>query len=153
MSYEATITPHNPSSVNIPKNKGIERKEITYTLTDTLNAKILIFRDGQEHPSEGNRVRVKACLYLPSHPKNKSLHPKLQFRSRVEIMNQYLTASWGWLNELEHKDGYISRYMDTLADKWSDAFSQAEQKMLSELNKLRKALAESEEALLRAEED
>ena len=153
MSYTATITPHNPASVNIPKNKGIERKEITYTLTDTLNAKILIFRDGQEHPSEGNRVIVKACLYLPSHPKNKSLHPELQFRSRIEVLDRYLKDNWGWAIELERKEGYVSCYLDILADKWSDAFTQAEQKLLSELDKIRKALAEREEALLLAEED
>ena len=153
MSYAATITPHNPQTINIPKNKGIERKEITYTLTDTLNAKILIFRDGQEHPGEGNRVRVKACLYLPSHPKNKSLHPSLQFCSHIEIMGRYLISDWGWPNEIEHKDGHVSCYMDILANKWSDAFTKAEQKLLSKLNKLRKALAEREEALLLTEED
>ena len=153
MTYAATITPHNPSSVNIPKNKGIERKEITYMLDADLKAKILIFRDGQEHPSEGNKVRVKAALYLPSNPLYKTLYSSLQFRSRVEIMNHYLTDGWGWSDELEHKDGYVSRYMDILADRWSSAFTQAEQKMLAELDKIRKALADREEALLLAEED
>ena len=108
-----------------------------------------IERAGQQHPGEGDGVKVKYILRLPR-VEGRQLHPGLQFGNRHSLFGESLSGVWGIGD-----DNMPFRYRQGVctAATWRKAFADAEAICRKELDKLIGALERRQEAFLAADID
>ena len=108
-----------------------------------------IERAGQQHPGEGDGVKVKYILRLPRE-EGRNLHPGLQFDNRHSLFGESLSAVWGISDDnmpFRYKKGTCT------AGTWRKAFADAEAICRKALDKLIRALERRQAALLAADID
>lgn len=138
------------------KTNEMEREMKRFTTTKkTLNfdsiypgIAVIIERAGQEKPEDGDRVIVKATLVLPADEKNEIVGD-IQFRTRVHIFEEDLYSGWGYYSESE--DGIRINVKKFFSEKWQDGFIEAEEYIVSELEKLDTAIQNRKKKLEEAE--
>lgn len=112
----------------------------------------VIERNGQQPPDQGDFVQCVAQIFLPAESNPSFHHPvisaPIKFGSRLAIADEHLNAYWG----IDRGD-YRMRTREFAAPTWREAFQQAENWAISELEKLEQALEAREEALRKAEEE
>lgn len=127
-----------------PRETRIVVTETTGDITTTVD----VWPLGQQDPSDGDDVQVRARIMLPRDGDGRvSLHPDVQFGTRVAVLNMYLRCDWG------HFGAYGDcRYLETEthAATWADARSEALAKALAETAKLHAALRARADALAAA---
>ncbi len=121
----------------------MESKETTYKLGATgLVASIKLERVGQQYPSRGDGIVVRATIKLPL--KHDELPPELDFGGRVRIWNGVVGSNYYF--------SYLRNMNQTyIATTWEEAFRVAEADATSELGHLLDAIATREKALADAE--
>ena len=123
-------------------------QSIESTPSEHSGAKFIIWRKGQQAPSQGNGVEVEGKILLPA--KGGYINPELRFERHVSILGQPLLGYWGLLIS---EDGYRYKSQVFTAEKWGQAFDLAVETFASEIAKLDQAIIQRKEALAKAEEE
>lgn len=127
-----------------------EKIEKTITLTNSLSAKIILFRVGQEQPADGDGVVVNGKLQLPLQPQTCYLHNDICFGKRLEVGEELLTSTWG---KLEEDAKNRQRNFNFTALTWKEAFQEALEFLETEIQKLLDALEARKQTLVDAEKE
>ena len=125
--------------------------EKTVALNESLSARLVIKRVGQEEPGSNDQIRVSAhillpCSDLPHRPGY--IHQDIQFNKRVCVCSHPLEWNWGFKREGE-EGRWNGR--DFVSKTWKDAFIQAEVYLENEIQILIDALEKRAKALEAAE--
>lgn len=127
----------------------ITNKVITIALTKQLSSTITITRNGQNNPSDGDEVKVKLTISLPT-GKDGYLINELNFKERVVILKYNLCSYWG---NFDSNNRTRNNSKELFGTNWKRLFKQAEEEGILELQKLIDALKLREIALIKAEEE
>jgi hypothetical protein len=117
--------------------------DLTYAGRTIGAAVITISREGQEGPGTSDLVDVRVELELPAASAEApgTLHPELQFGSRVNVFGADLDANWSDV------PGKVARRASYSGTDYTTLFSQADSYATTELGKLSTALADRQAAL------
>lgn len=114
--------------------------------TNGLVATGTIERVGQEPANQSDLVKVRGTIFLPKENNTSYLPDSINFHCRVSILQESLHFSWG-----NSVDGHRKKEFTISQKKWTQAFSEAEERIKVELQKLIDALNKRHQALLDAE--
>ena len=106
-------------------------------------------RHGQNPADVDDDVIVKATIYLPSHEETSTrLNKDLIFGNRLKFCGEALHYNWG-SQSYDTKARYIEKYFP--APTWKEAFSDADNWVSDEFDKLRTIITQRKQALIDAE--
>lgn len=118
------------------------------TLANGLIARLEIVKNGQEKPSESDKVVVEAKLSLPANPTGSELHPELQYRDRLKsIWGEKLTHNWG-NHEVSYKIRVNTNHFSGV--NWQDATKKALDIFTNQMSMLNDAVTARVNALKNA---
>jgi len=117
--------------------------DLTYAGRTIGAAVVTINREGQESPATSDLVDVQVELELPpaSADAPGTLHPELQFGSRVQVFGADLDANWSEV------PGKVARHASYSGTDYTTLFTQADSYATTELGKLTTALTDRQAAL------
>src|SRR3990172_5697512 len=133
--------------------KGMQSCTLKKELGHDLAATIVLTRMGQVTPDEGDDVLVKGEIRLPKKlyedgDISVKLDPRLQFCTRVKVLDESLFNTWGLTNG---GFDYRSKSKAFKSTTWQGAFQLAHEEALKELAPLEQALSIRAKALIDAE--
>ena len=134
--------PCNAEKFSITKKCG----EVELLHTNGLVARYEIERNGQELPTKGNKVVVKATLLLDS-AKDTSLSDNICFG--IDVFGEGLHSYWGRGLSLNYDDRSKTKTFSGI--RFRELFREAEEFCLSEISKINEALEVRHQALLDAD--
>jgi len=116
---------------------------LTYNGRTIGTAVTTVQRRGQVDPESGDQVEVQVELELPAASADavRTLHPELQFGSRVQLFEAPLSSNW---SSVAGKVARTASYTGTL---YADLVATASAYASTELDKLIAALADRQAAL------
>ena len=111
-------------------------------------ATVILSRNGQQLPQEGDQVCVLAKLCLPLEEGMKNITKELQFGSRCSLLREKLDRDWGYFEE-----GAPWRYRQwrITGETWAEALRKAKKEANEELSKLIEVLQVRQQKLADAE--
>jgi hypothetical protein len=125
-------------------NTQKHEKTIILPKTGGLTVKIIIERQGQEHPSRGDRVSVYGSIEFPG----REISERLRFGNRVLVMGTGLDRYWGY-----RSPEFLRRTREFFSDTWAKAEKAALEHCEMELQKLIDALEVRHQALIDADKE
>lgn len=126
----------------------VEKIEKTVRITDHIHLKYVIERAGQEQSCVGDRVIVKGTLHLPT--SECLLIEKINFGDRVNILGEYMYSRWGTYNNNSNSRCITIRKVGV---RWNVLFTEMEEQLTAEIQKLSDAVSAREKVLNDAEID
>lgn len=135
-----------------------QERKIIVKLNETLNALIIIKKNGQDSPSQSDKVTVICYIGLPKLDSSYNIEESLRFGHRVNLCDEPCVSDWGYnsntdsLKDRGLENNYKYRYNSFYGEKWNDLFIEAEIWAENELSKLIEAIDKRRKALENAED-
>lgn len=142
-----TGAPWNGSAKTKRKGNAMAKANVmtttmTVELAQGIQARFTLKREGQQHPSEGDGMQVRATIDLPA--ECGSLIKALQFGKRVNVADFGLHPAWG---RLSPDNRWLQRDRLFVRPTWAGAFRVAKAWARKEIGRLEVALTTRQRAL------